>query len=59
MATHFSILARRTPWTKETGKLQSMESQRIVHNFATEQQIDIDIMACNAYVVIKIILSHN
>ena len=55
MVTHFSILSRRTPWTKETGKLQSMESQRIVHNFVTEKQIDIDIMACNAYVV----LSHN
>ena len=24
MATHFSILAWRTPWTEETGGLQSM-----------------------------------
>ena len=59
MGTHFSILARRTPWTKETGKLQSMESQRVVHKFATEQQINIDIVACNACVAIKIVLSHN
>ena len=29
MATHSNILSRRTPWTEEPGKLQSMESQRI------------------------------
>ena len=28
MATHFSILAWRIPWTKESGKLQSMGSQK-------------------------------
>ena len=27
MATHFSILAWRIPWTEESGGLQSMESQ--------------------------------
>ena len=27
MATHFSILAWRIPWTEEPGGLQSMESQ--------------------------------
>ena len=27
MATHSSILAWRSPWTKEPGSLQSMESQ--------------------------------
>ena len=27
MATHFSILAWRIPWTEEAGKLQSMELQ--------------------------------
>ena len=32
MATHSSILAWRIPWTKETGGLQSMGSQRIGHN---------------------------
>ena len=26
MATHFSILAWRIPWTEEPGRLQSMES---------------------------------
>ena len=29
MATHFSILAWRIPWTEETGRLQSMGSQRV------------------------------
>ena len=28
MATHSSVLARRTPWTEEPGGLQSIESQR-------------------------------
>ena len=32
MATHSSILAWRIPWTEETGKLQSMGSQRVGHN---------------------------
>ena len=29
MASHSSILARRTPWTEESGGLQSVESQRV------------------------------
>ena len=32
MATHFSILAWRIPWTEEPGGQQSMESQRVEHN---------------------------
>ena len=32
MATHFSILAWRNPWTEEPGGLQSMGSQRIRHD---------------------------
>ena len=35
MATHSSILAWRIPWTKEPGGLQSMGSQRVGHNWAT------------------------
>ena len=34
-ATHSSILAWRTPWTEESGRLQSMGSQRVGHNWAT------------------------
>ena len=29
MATHFSILAWRIPWTEEPGRLQSMGSQEL------------------------------
>ena len=29
MATHFSILAWRTPWTEEPGGLQSVGQQRV------------------------------
>ena len=32
MATHSSILAWRTPWTEEPGKLQSMGLQRVGHD---------------------------
>ena len=32
MATHFSILAWRIPWTEEPGGLQSIGSQRVRHN---------------------------
>ena len=34
MATHSSILAWKIPWTKEPGRLQSMASQRVRHNWA-------------------------
>ena len=29
MATHANTLAWKTPWTEETGRLQSMGSQRV------------------------------
>ena len=32
MATHSSILAWRIPWKEEPGGLQSMGSQRVVHD---------------------------
>ena len=35
MATHSSILAWRIPWTEESGRLHSMGSQRVGHNWAT------------------------
>ena len=38
MATHSNILARIIPWTEEPGGLQSMGSQRVGHDLATEQQ---------------------
>ena len=36
MAAHSSILAWRIPWTEEPGGPQSMRSQRVRHNLATE-----------------------
>ena len=33
MATQSHILAWKTPWTKESGRLQSMGSQRVRHNW--------------------------
>ena len=32
MATHFSILAWRIPWTEEPGGLQTVGSQRVRYN---------------------------
>ena len=34
MATHSGILARRIPWTEGPGGLQSMELQRVVHDWS-------------------------
>ena len=34
MATHFSTLAWKIPWTEEPGRLQSIGSQRDGHNFS-------------------------
>ena len=39
MATHSSILAWRVPWTEETGGLQSMRSQRVERDKATNTLI--------------------
>ena len=35
VSTHCSILSRKIPWTEEPGRLQSMESQSIRHNWMT------------------------
>ena len=36
MTTHSSILAWEIPWPEEPGGLQSMGSQRVRHDLATE-----------------------
>ena len=41
MATHLSILAWRIPWTEEPGRLQSIQSQRVGHDRATNTIINI------------------
>ena len=38
MAIHSSILAWKTPWTEEPGRLESTELQRVRCDLATEQQ---------------------
>ena len=35
IATHFSVAAWNIPWTVEPGRLQSMGSRRVGHNWAT------------------------
>ena len=35
MAAHSSTLAWKIPWTEESGRLQSMGSQRVGHDWAT------------------------
>ena len=39
MVTHSSILAWRIPWTEEPGELQSMGSQKVKHDGATNTRI--------------------
>ena len=39
IATYSSILAWRIPWTEETGGIQSMGSQRVGHNGATNKTL--------------------
>ena len=34
MATHSRILAKKTPWTEEPGRLQSVGSRRVGHDWA-------------------------
>ena len=35
MESHSSVLAWKIPWTEERGRLQSMESQKVRHEWAT------------------------
>ena len=60
MANHCSILAWRIPWTEESGRLQSMGSQRVGHNWVTNTQ-DMDVPKCPSaedvvcnYIVFKV-----
>ena len=40
MVTHSNIFAWKIPWTEEPGRgLQSMGSQRVGHDLATEKQV--------------------
>ena len=39
MATHSSVLAWKIPWTEEPGRLQSMGSQRVRHDWSDLEHI--------------------
>ena len=41
IATHSSFLAWRIPWTEEPGGLQSMVSQRLGQDLATEHTFEV------------------
>ena len=61
MATHYSILAWEIPWAEEPGGLQSLESQRVRHNLATQQQNQQIIMKKKNHIEfpLSMLLTHN
>ena len=46
MATHSSTLAWKIPWTEEPGRLQSMGSQRVRHDWATSLPRNFSLSFC-------------
>ena len=50
MATHSNILTWKTPWAEEPGGLQSMGSQGVRHDLATEQKQPICNLANSGYI---------
>ena len=54
MVTHSSILAWRIPWTEKPGRLQSMGSQRVGHDWATSLSFTKSVN--NSYVIFGILL---
>ena len=51
MATHSSIPAWRNPWTQEPGRLQSMESQRVRHDWLTKHKYDTQLVGIQELLV--------
>ena len=47
MVTHSSVLAWKFPWTEEPGRLQSMESQRVRHGWATSLSLSFHMFPTN------------
>ena len=47
IATHSSILAWKIPWMEEPGRLQSMGSQRVGHDWATSLSLYVSWMTSN------------
>ena len=59
MATHSSILAWRIPWTKEPGGLQSMGSQRVRRDSATNTHTSPDFSSLLSSVTYSFALKHS
>ena len=53
MATLSSILAWRTPWTEEPGRLQSMGLQRVGHDIVTKQNRESYFLASTSHNAVK------
>ena len=51
-AAYSSILAWRIPWTEEPGKLQSMGSQRLGHNWATKHTTASSVYLTEGWIVL-------
>ena len=51
MATHSSTLAWRIPWTEEPGRLQSMGSQRVRHDWATSLSLSLSVYSCHLFLI--------
>ena len=54
MTTHSSIFAGLMPWTEEPGGLQSMGSQRVGHNWATNTFTHFTIILILSYMLISL-----
>ena len=51
-ATHSSILAQRIPWTEDPGRLQSIGSQRVRHEWSNRACVHIALMICLNFTLI-------
>ena len=47
MVTHFSLIAWRIPWTEELGRLQSIASQRVGHDWSNLTRMHV-IIICSS-----------
>ena len=55
MATHSSVLDWKIPWTEEPGGLESMGSQRVSHDLATNTETQ---AFFHDYVILLLMISH-
>ena len=63
MATHSTILACKIPWTEEPGRLQSIGSQRVGHNWATITFTSIQwsfplLFSCKSFIVLSLMFRY-